>query len=436
MTFPGLTGNRGPSALAGVLALAGALLAGPVLSAAVPASAAAAAGAAATAGAGAAPGSAASAAAPALRPACPAVPLGYERCFAMYRPLVADSRAIGEGFSGRASKPVGWGAKAIESAYRLPVSRHSHQTVAVSIAYRTPHLARYLAVYRRHFGLPPCTLASGCLRLVNQHGKASPLPLSGAGSGWDLEATLDVSMISVACPYCRILVVEANSASIPDLARTEYTAARLGAQVISNSYGQRENGYALAYAKAYHRPGHTTVVSAGDLGFTAANFPADLATVTAVGGTQLHRSHDKRGWSERTWDTSFFGAGGSGCSAYVRKPAWQHDQHCPGRTVADVSALALNVPIYNKVWGGWVTVAGTSVAAPLIAGVYGLAGNGASVPPGYLYSHASSLYDVTVGSNSLFVSAKHACGDDYLCVARKGYDAPTGLGTPDGIGAF
>jgi hypothetical protein len=28
------------------------------------------------------------------------------------------------------------------------------------------------------------------------------------------------------------------------------------------------------------------------------------------------------------------------------------------------------------------------------------------------------------------------CGYDYLCVAKKGYDAPTGLGTPDGTGAF
>jgi hypothetical protein len=59
-----------------------------------------------------------------------------------------------------------------------------------------------------------------------------------------------------------------------------------------------------------------------------------------------------------------------------------------------VSAVATNVPIYNLYWGGWITVAGTSVAAPLIAGVY--------------------------------------C----LCVAKKGYDAPTGLGAPDGIGGF
>ena len=48
----------------------------------------------------------------------------------------------------------------------------------------------------------------------------------------------------------------------------------------------------------------------------------------------------------------------------------------------------------------------------------------------------ASLFDVTKGSNSLFVTPAQACGDDYLCVAKRGYDAPTGLGTPDGTGAF
>jgi hypothetical protein len=104
--------------------------------------------------------------------------------------------------------------------------------------------------------------------------------------------------------------------------------------------------------------------------------------------------------------------------------------------VADVSAVATNIPIYNKDYGGWVTVEGTSVSAPLIAGIYGLAGNAPTIPLGYAYSHRSALFDVTHGSNAWFVGSKLACGDDYLCVAKAGYDAPTGLGTPDGIGAF
>ena len=375
----------------------------------------------------------AAARAPRLRAACPVAGPRQARCFVLYQPVAAGARAAG----GQASRPLGWGARALEAAYRLPVGRRSHQTVAVSIAYNTPHLAHYLAVYRKHFGLPPCTVPSGCFRQVNQHGRAHPLPPSGVGSGWDLEVTLDVSMISAACPHCKILVVEGNSPDVSDLAQTEDTAARLGAQVISNSYGHRESGFALAYATAYRHPGHAIVASAGDAGFTAANFPADLSAVTAVGGTELRRAHNRRGWSETVWNSpAEFGAGGSGCSAYVPKPAWQHDRHCPGRTVADVSAVADHVAIYNKTYGGWVSVAGTSIAAPLIAGIYGLAGNAASIGPGYPYAHARSLFDVTRGNNELFATPAQACGDDYLCVAKKAYDAPTGLGTPNGTGAF
>jgi subtilase family serine protease len=173
------------------------------------------------------------------------------------------------------------------------------------------------------------------------------------------------------------------------------------------------------------------VVSSGDGGFGAANFPANLTTVTAAGGTDLARAANARRWSEKVWRFA-----SSGCSAYVAKPAWQHDPHCPGRTVADVAAVASNIPIYNKDWGGWVTVAGTSVAAPLAAGIYALAGNATTIPLGYTYHHSSHLFDVTTGTNAVTGTPAQTCGKDYLCVAKPGYDAPTGLGTPDGTASF
>ena len=82
---------------------------------------------------------------------------------------------------------------------------------------------------------------------------------------------------------------------------------------------------------------------------------------------------------------------------------------------------------------GWFVVGGTSVSSPIIAGVYALAGNGGSITYGsYPYGHASytsSLYDVFSGSSG-------TCGGSYLCTAGTGYDGPTGLGTPNGLGAF
>jgi len=231
--------------------------------------------------------------------------------------------------------------------------------------------------------------------------------------------------------------VEGNSDSFASLAATEDTAVRLGATVVSNSYGSAESGADAPFARAYRHPGHAIVVSAGDEGFGAASSPANLTSVTAVGGTMLSRAATERGWSEQVWNQPDLGAGGSGCSAYVPKPAWQHDLHCPGRTVADVAAVAANVPVFNADYGGWVTLGGTSVSAPLIAGIYGLAGNAAQISgPARIYRHPGQLFDVTAGNNAFDISPARLCGADYLCTAKRGYDAPTGLGTPDGTGAF
>ena len=75
-------------------------------------------------------------------------------------------------------------------------------------------------------------------------------------------------------------------------------------------------------------------------------------------------------------------------------------------------------------------VGGTSASSPIIASVYALAGNTATVQYGHQpYLNTGSLFDVTSGSNG-------TCKPTYLCTAGTGYDGPTGLGTPNGTGAF
>jgi hypothetical protein len=365
--------------------------------------------------------------------ACPATRTSRLRCFALFSRQTMVNAAIA---AGTRAAPNGLGAPDIESAYKLPVTDDPNQTVAVVDAYRTPKLAASLAAYRAQYGLPACDPSTGCLRIVNQSGTAAPLPASGVPFGWDVETTLDVEMVSAACPHCKILVVEAHSNSLADLATAENTAARLGAQVISNSFGGPEIGQDQPYAKAFRHPGHVVVAASGDLGFTDASFPANQPSVTAVGGTELAKAAIQRGWTEKAWQ-DFNGATGSGCSAYVPKPSWQHDQHCTTRTVADLSAVATNIAVNDQARKGWLLVEGTSAAAPLIAGVYALAGNAATISPGFEYLHPGSLFDVTTGNNDYLNNTSGAtCGHDYLCVARKGYDAPTGLGTPNGTGDF
>ncbi|GHO81206.1 peptidase S8 [Ktedonobacter sp. SOSP1-85] len=330
------------------------------------------------------------------------------------------------GVKPNASSPSGYNPADLQSAYKLPsASAGSGQTVAIVDAYDDPNAESDLAVYRSKFGLPACTTANGCFRKVNQTGGTS---YPRANSGWAEEISLDLDMVSAICPNCHILLVEAKSSSFTNLGTAVNTAISLGANTVSNSYGGSESSGESSYASYYNHPGHIITASSGDSGY-GAQVPAAYNTVVAVGGTSLSKSSNSRGWAETAWNGA-----GSGCSAYISKPSWQTDSGCSRRTVADVSAVAdpnTGVSVYDTYHvSGWLVFGGTSVSSPIIASVYALAGNASSVnAASSLYSHTGSLFDVTSGSNG-------SCGGSYLCTAGTGYDGPTGLGTPNGTGAF
>jgi subtilase family serine protease len=327
------------------------------------------------------------------------------------------------------SNPSGYVPADLQSAYALASASSSNgagATIAIVDAYDDPNAEADMGVYRAQFGLPPCTTANGCFRKVNQNGGTS---YPRGDGGWGQEISLDLDMASAICPNCKILLVEASSSSFTNLAAAVDQAAALKATVISNSYGGSEYSGEVSGQSHYNHPGIAITVSSGDGGY-GVEFPAASQYVTAVGGTSLKTASNTRGWTETVWSGA-----GSGCSAYITKPSWQTDTNCSKRTVADVSAVAdpnTGVAVYDtyrqRGGGGWMVFGGTSVAAPIIASIYALAGN--TVTSGsYPYTHTSSLTDVTSGSNG-------SCGGSYLCTGTTGYDGPTGLGTPNGVGAF
>jgi subtilase family serine protease len=327
--------------------------------------------------------------------------------------------------------PSGFGPGDLLSAYNLPANGGAGQTVAIIDAYNDPNAASDMAVYRAQYGLPACTVASGCFKQINQKG-GSRLPRNN--SGWAGEISLDLDMVSAIAPNAHIILVEASSASMTNLGTAVNEAAKLGATEISNSYGGSESSADTSFDSTYfNHPGIAITVSSGDSGY-GVEYPAASPNVTAVGGTSLSRASNSRGWSESVWSTSSTEGAGSGCSAYEPKPSWQVDSGCSKRTVADVSAVAdpaTGVAVYQTYGAsGWTVYGGTSVAAPLVAGVYADAGShSASIPASALYSHSSSLNAVTTGATA-------SCTPAYLCTAQTGYDGPTGLGTPNGLTAF
>jgi len=338
----------------------------------------------------------------------------------------------------------GYGPADLQSAYKVPsgpVVAGSGPTVAIVDAYANPNAESDLATYRSQFELPACTTISGCLRIVNQNGAASPLP--AGNTGWGQEIDLDIEMLSAICPQCKILLVEANSNSFADLGAAVNRAAAMGATAISNSYGTSgEFPGETSYDSYYNHPRIAVTASSGDSGY-GVSFPAGDNHVVAVGGTNLVGAANARGWTESAWSGA-----GSGCSAYFAKMPWQTDTGCARRMEADVSAVAdpnTGVAVYDSYGstGGnnWYVFGGTSVSSPIIAAVYGLAGNAGTVDYAAKipYGHTAALFDVVGGSNGNCNgngNSKKRSGQPYFCTAVTGYDGPTGLGTPNGTGGF
>ena len=392
----------------------------------------------------------------------------------------------------------------LHTAYQLPTSAVSAQTVAIVDAYNDPQAEADLTVYDKEFLLPECTSGNGCFRQVNQNGEAGNLPFPKSqealaareatcankaigkkareaacteveeAKGWRGEISLDIEVAHAICQNCHIVLVEASSPSYEDLEAADNTAASLGATEISNSWG---GGEPEQDSPAFNHPGIVITASSGDAGYlnwNAANsfekgfpeYPASSPNVVAVGGTRLTLNSPVHTWqSEAVWNG--YGAGGGGCSLEFNPQAWQPnvaDWTSVGcgerRAVADVSADAdpyTGVAVYDSQRSeAWNAIGGTSVASPLIASVFALAGgaNGVSYPAQTLYQNEikspGSLHDIVSGSNGECTKPFNgqgisgcssgeesaSCSSQAICLAGLGYDGPTGVGTPQGIAAF
>jgi hypothetical protein len=330
----------------------------------------------------------------------------------------------------------GYGPAQFHAAYNLPTTAPIGQTIAIVDAYANPSVYDDLQIYDRHFGLPTFPLCStdqqpACLAIFNQDGAASPLPV--VDDGWSSEISLDVQVSHAICQNCRINLYEANSNSITDLGAAVNTAVAMGANVVSNSYGARGSECDVP---AYNHPNVAIVVSSGDSGYDVA-CPASMNTVISVGGTSLFLNGNGGYGSESVWRGT-----GSGCLQRNTAQSWQTSASNWSSTgcgnfhgMNDVAADAdpsTGAAIYDSYgYGGWVMIGGTSLSAPLIAGVYALAGSAASwsYPAQSIYQSPGSFHDVTSGSNG-------TCTYFLQCNAVSGYDLPTGIGTPNGLGGF
>lgn len=180
---------------------------------------------------------------------CPAPKPGSATCFALVRVPVSSAAAgeagvrpyaVDDGASESGPEGGGLTPAQLASAYGYePTAGGSGQTVAIVDAYDDPDIEEDLAKFDTEYGIQACTKSNGCFTKVSQTGSTNILPEADT-TGWSVEISLDVEMAHSVCPKCKILLVEANSASLEDLATAVNEAFSLGATEISNSYGGPE----------------------------------------------------------------------------------------------------------------------------------------------------------------------------------------------------
>jgi hypothetical protein len=296
-------------------------------------------------------------------------------------------------------------------------------TIAIVDAYDDPNIAGDLATFDTTYGI----VAPPSFTKVNQRGGTS---MPAANPGWASEIALDVEYAHAMAPGANILLVEADSGSDFDFdTATEYAANQPGVVVVSMSFGKPEYRGQLVRDIVFTHPGVTYVAGSGDNG-AQATFPATSPNVVAVGGTSL-TTLDGAGTygSESGWS----GSGGT-VSGWELFPAYQNGvvpfattQRCS----PDASFIADSVTIYDTYGGtGFYSAHGTSVSAPIMAGLVAITNQGRAYlngAPSYnSYDFHTALYslpqdafhDVTTGGNGTF-----SC--------QPGYDLVTGRGSPN-----
>ncbi len=269
-------------------------------------------------------------------------------------------------------------------------------------------------------------------------------------NGADGEVLLDIEVAGSVAPGARIVVYFAPNTDqgFQDALTTAVHDATNNPSVISISWGGAESTWTAQAMTAFDSAaqdaaamGVTVCAAAGDGGssdgvtdgMNHVDFPASSPHILACGGTTLNSANGVI-QSETVWnDGTQGGATGGGFSVQFPLPSYQASAGITppsggGRGVPDVAGDADPQTGYQVlVDGESLVIGGTSAVAPLWSGLIALLNQKLGKPVGLLQQQiyplpaaADAFHDITQGSNGAFS-------------AGPGWDATTGLGSPDGV---
>jgi kumamolisin len=334
----------------------------------------------------------------------------------------------GEGVTPSASgAPRGETPETIREAYNV-VPNGGSGTIAIVDPFNYPTAIADLQVFSETFEIP----CDDCLQVKYASGDKP-----ADNCSWAREAAIDIQWAHAMAPQANLLLVEAKTSSLPDMiAAVDYAAnavSQSGGGQVSMSWGGKEFVTENSLDKHFVKPGVVFVAASGDVGGLA-TYPSESPNVVAVGGTTILRNDAGKFVEEDGWGLPEVGKEGSGGgpSAFEVKPHFQTgvNKGSTKRSAPDVSADAdpfSGVAVFDSTTcqgrNGWLVAGGTSLSAPLVAGMINSAKSSASSS----YQELTRIYSHS-GDGAKFRDIIKGAAGSYS--AGVGYDFVTGLGSP------
>ena len=371
-------------------------------------------------------------------------------------------------------------------------------TVAITDAYAAPTIVNDANKYSRNRGEPTFTSGQFTQSLPSARFRAQAQCYP---PGWYGEETLDVEAVHGIAPQANIRYYASRSCYDQDfLATLQRTVDENVASYVSNSWGSpgsdETSGLIAAYEQIFEQgalQGIGFLFSSGDSGDDAAStgikqtdYPTSDPYVTAVGGTstaigadgsligqagwgtdKYNLSSDGRSWVPIAPNPFIYGSGG-GFSNLFQRPAYQNgvvpEASPPGRGVPDIAMdadpttgmlIGETQTFPDGVRYGEFRLGGTSLAAPLLAGMQALASESVGGRLGFLNPR---IYDLARAGGAAFEDVTRAFdgeanvrpdfanglnaddgikysirtfGDDSSLIVAPGWDEVTGVGSPN-----
>ena len=297
------------------------------------------------------------------------------------------------------------------------------RAIAIVDAYHYPRAMSDLTVFSSQFGLPLPTSAT--FQVVYASGRQPPV-----NADWNIEEALDIQWAHAIAPAAKIYLVEAASSNFGDLLKAVSVANSLlkaaGGGEVSMSWGGSEFSWESYYNSYFTQLGVVYFAASGDT--SGLIWPSTSPNVVSVGGTSISRNPTTGNFQqEMAWQS-----GGGGPSAYESRPGYQNGISAivqSRRGTPDVAADAdPSTGVWVYAYPNWYIVGGTSVSAPVWAGVVNSAGSFAVATQNEL----GTVY-ANFGNAADFADTVHgSCGPNQGYLAGAGWDFCTGVGSPVG----